>query len=527
MRKILGEKLMRPLPIGIQTFEDLIRGSYLYIDKTKSIYKLIKDPKGVYFLSRPRRFGKSLLISTLEAIFKGKKELFKDLWIENSDYKWQELPIIRIDFASIPNYTGDVFVEGIRKKLFQIAKAYGKELEEIKEIKLMFEELIKKLASVEKVVILIDEYDKPIIDNIKNLKVAKKNRNILKSFYGTIKSSDEYLRFVFLTGISKFSKVSIFSDLNNLNDISMNNGFSTILGYTQEEMEKYFKKEILALGRRENKNKPEILKEIKDTYNGYMFSEESERVYNPFSTLLLFYNMKFKNYWFETATPTFLIELIKEKGEDIKEIEREGVDELMFSSYEIEDLKVKALLYQTGYITIKRYEKKRRLYWLGYPNYEVKQAFLKYLAESFSKIKVESLEGYIWKIIDTLEAKDCSGLIENLKIFFANIPYDIQLTNEKYYQTVFYLIFTILGLKVKTEVRTNQGRIDACVELEDKVYIFEFKLQDSAKKALAQIKEKKYYEKYLGEQKQIVLLGVSFDQEERNIGDWKAEEFLR
>ena len=514
---------MKKLPIGVQTFEKLITENYLYIDKTKDIYELLTQG-GVYFLSRPRRFGKSLLISTLDAIFKGKKELFKDLWIEKSDYEWEKYPVIRLDFASIPNYKSDVFVQGLRKKLNQIAKEYGAELEEQVEIKIMFEELIRKLATINKVVLLIDEYDKPIIDNIKNLEIAKKNQQILKSFYGTIKPADEYLQFVFLTGISKFSKVSIFSDLNNLNDISMNNEFSTILGYTQAEMEKYFKEEIAVLGKKQEKQTTEILQDIKEMYNGYMFSEESEKVYNPFSTLLLFYNMKFKNYWFETATPTFLIELIKEKGEDIKEIEIKGVDELMFSSYEIENLKVKALLYPTGYLTIKRYEKERNLYWLGYPNYEVRQAFLKYLAESFSQVDAESLEGYIWKIIDELEEVAIEEFMKTLSIFFANIPYDIQLKDEKYYQSIFYIIFTLLGLKVKAEVRTNQGRIDAVVELENKIYIFEFKLQDTVEQALAQIKGKKYYEKYLGQSKKIILLGINFDQKTRNIGDWIVEE---
>ncbi|NQY74741.1 MAG: AAA family ATPase [Candidatus Margulisbacteria bacterium] len=375
----------RGLPIGIQTFEKIVREDRVYVDKTELICKLING-SGAYFLSRPRRFGKSLLISTMEAIFKGKKELFKGLWIEKSDYNWDAYPVIRLDMSEMPSFSANQFVEDLKDRLLKIGHDYEVEVDVTKSLSGCFIQLIESISKEKKAVVLIDEYDKPIIDQLKNTEVAKQNRDILKDFYGVLKSQDAHIRLIFLTGVSKFSKVSIFSGLNNLNDITMDTKYATLLGYTQEELEHYFEGWIFELGESMKMDKQTTLNEIKKWYNGYQFSKADEAVYNPFSTLLLFDKKDFLSHWFETGTPTFLIDLLKQQQYGVPDIENAGIDESAFSSYEIDDLQVLPLLYQTGYLTIKSYDTESSLYKLGYPNHEVKAAFSRSLLENFSKL---------------------------------------------------------------------------------------------------------------------------------------------
>ncbi len=506
------------LPIGIQTFSEIIENNYIYVDKTKLIHELITTGK-TYFLSRPRRFGKSLLISTLEAIFKGKKELFQGLDIERMDYDWQTYPVIRISFGGNLYETRQVIEKYLIESLEGIAQNDTVKLQK-KEFPSMLRELIKALAKKNRVVVLIDEYDKPLIDNLTNQSVYRENRETLKAFYSIFKEMDEYLKFVFLTGVSKFSKVGVFSGLNNLEDITMDEHYSSLLGWTQKELESNFQTQIKSLAQREEETEQKIIKKIKYWYNGYRFSAKKLYVYNPFSTLLLFKQKSFKFHWFETGTPTFLIELMKKQNTfSLKEMVDNQVSEEAFSSYEIENLEVLPLLFQTGYLTIKNYDKQMRLYELGYPNFEVNNAFTERLIKTFSCLEPGMAEGYIVKLIRSLQSNDLENFFEILRVFFANIPYTIQLKQEKYYQTIFYLIFSLLGLRIQAEVTTNRGRIDAMVELKKSVYIFEFKLFGTHQEALAQIKEKRYYEKYLDSGKKIILVGVAFDPEERNIGE--------
>ncbi|MCP4133815.1 MAG: AAA family ATPase [bacterium] len=369
--------MIKDLPIGIQSFEEVINGNFLYIDKTQFIYNIIRL-KGYYFLSRPRRFGKSLLISTLESLFSGKKELFKGLKIEQSSYDWQEYPVIRIDFSTLLNKKPEELQKGIIRKLVEIGKCYSIDI--IQDIPLpeIFLNLLKSLHqnTNRQVVVLIDEYDKPLIDNITNPQIAQENRDILKSFYGILKPADPYLRFVLLTGVTKFSKVSVFSDLNNLNDISISTEYADLLGCTQEELDLYFTDHIKQLTDATGEDEKRIKNRILKWYNGYRFSIKELTVYNPFSLLLLFKHNQFRNYWFETATPTFLIKLIKEKNFEIKKLEDESVSELAFSGCDMNNPKLLTLLLQTGYVTITGYNTKRRFYTLNYPNYEVKESFL-------------------------------------------------------------------------------------------------------------------------------------------------------
>jgi len=509
------------LPVGIQTFRKICEGNYLYVDKTQHIYDLITTGT-TYFLSRPRRFGKSLLVSTLEAIFQGNKELFQELDIGGADYDWQSYPVVRIDFSSLNKDNLEELKKDLSLTLKNIAERYHISLPEYLHPATYFKWLIQELSKINKVVILIDEYDAPIIKHIgKNLELAAQHREFLKEFYTVIKGQDQYLKFVFLTGVSKFSKVGVFSGLNNLEDITMDRRFSGLLGWTQEELESNFQTHIEALAQSEEETGQEIIHKIKVWYNGYRFSAKELYVYNPFSTLLLFKQQAFEFHWFETGTPTFLIELMKAEGSfSPKEMIDNRVSAEAFSCYEIEHLDTLPLLFQTGYLTIKDYDKQTRLYQLGYPNFEVNNAFTERLIKTFSVLEPGMAEGYIVKLIDCLQSNDLDEFFEILRIFFANIPYDIQLKQEKYYQTVFYLIFSLLGLRVQTEVTTNRGRIDAVVELHKTIYVFEFKLFGTREEALAQIKEKEYYEKYLNSGKEIILIGVAFDPEERNIGDY-------
>ncbi|MCX7997788.1 MAG: AAA family ATPase [Leptospiraceae bacterium] len=324
---------MKPLPIGIQTFRTIREGNYLYIDKTRWIYEMVKYPHGAYFLARPRRFGKSLTLSTLKEIFEGNKELFEGLWISTTDYEWKKYPIIRVDFSTIQTFVREDLIKGILSVLNKIAEDYGIELKE-ENYDRKFQELIQKLSKQGKIVILIDEYDKPIVDHITNPSLAIEMREILKGFYTIIKASDEYLRFVFLTGVSKFSKAGVFSGLNNLNDISMNPKFSSLVGVTERELIRYFKEYIKEFSQELNINTRELIEKIRFWYNGYCFSGNCERVYNPFSTLLLFEQREFKNYWFETATPSFLIEFARKRDFDISELPVKAA-EISFSTYDV------------------------------------------------------------------------------------------------------------------------------------------------------------------------------------------------
>ena len=375
---------MKKLPIGIQTFPKMIKEDCLYVDKTRQIADLIQA--GDYlFLSRPRRFGKSLLVSTLSEIFAGNQALFQGLYIYDK-IEWLPYPVIVIDFNNISYHTDEVFSVSLLSFLDDVAASYDVVLSKTF-VKDKFAELIKKLSekTQQKVVVLIDEYDKPIVDHIDDIERAAKNREILRNFFGVLKSADAFLRFVFLTGVSKFSRVSIFSDLNNIRDLTLSKKFATLLGYTQNELESHFDSYIQTLGFELGIKKPLLLTKIKAWYDGYSWNA-FDKVYNPFSILNLFAEQRFSNYWFASGTPTFLIKLIKNNRQDITEFENKKVSEIVFDSYNIENLNVFALLFQSGYLTITHIDTQERFteYTLNYPNFEVKQAFITYLLESFT-----------------------------------------------------------------------------------------------------------------------------------------------
>ncbi len=512
---------IKPLPTSISTFRDIINGGYLYVDKTKWIYELIRYPKGSYFLSRPRRFGKSLLISTLDEIFQGNRELFKGLWLDDSPYEWKQHPIIRIDFGRNPIKSAQELEQALLLILKRIARQYSLTLSGDSYIE-QFDDLIFELSSQNQVVILIDEYDKPILDNIENTAEAEHIRDVLKRFYGVIKAMDAYVRFVLLTGISKFSRVGVFSDLNTLNDLTLHPRFATLLGMTQSELEDNFEPYLMETAVISKKTIPDLLTKIQLWYNGFRFSKRGKAVYNPFSLMRFFDAQDFQNYWFESGTPTFLINLINTRNYELSTLDNLQVKELGFSTYEIESLAIIPLLFQTGYLTIKEYTSKNQRYHLSYPNYEVEHAFLFYLLAKFGHNELALTTNYLGQLVDALLDASWTQFFTILNTFLANIPYDIQIKDEKYYQSLFYLIFKLIGLDIHAEVRTNQGRIDAVLETADTVYIFEFKLDGSAEDALKQIKQTRYFAPYLLQDKTRYLIGVNFEMEKRGVGGWKV-----
>ncbi len=512
---------MKNLPIGVQTFKKIIGENYLYVDKTKDIYNLFATGGQYYFLSRPRRFGKSLLISTLAELFSGNKELFKGLWIYDK-IQWPKHPVIHLDFSKITHKSPETLEEALHNRIEEIAQKYNVDLGNQPFLKEKFGKLLEKLAHEQNVVILIDEYDKPIIEYMEagDLDTAIEIRKVLKSFYAVIKASDAYLRFVFITGVSKFSKMSLFSDMNNLLDITLSDEFSTLLGYTETELNRFFASHLETMAEKRETPKEQLAVTIRKWYNGYSWDGENF-VYNPFSILNLFKTFKFKNYWFATGTPSFLVNLIKGQQSQIMEFENLPVDNYTFETYDIDNMEIPALLFQTGYLTIKKVicQDESESYLLSYPNKEVRDSLLTHLFREYAQKEMTLSTQLLRRLSKAINRDDPDGFFQEIKSLFASIPYNIFIDNrEAYYHTIIYLILSLSGGTISPEIQTNLGRIDAVLETKNKIYIMEFKM-GSEQDALNQIKQKKYYEKYQGNNKTIVLIGIGFDSEKRNIGN--------
>ncbi|PCK03438.1 MAG: AAA family ATPase [Alteromonadaceae bacterium] len=507
-------------PLGVQTFSKVIQQNYVYVDKTALIYELI-DQGEWYFLSRPRRFGKSLLVSTLESLFLGEKALFKGLDIANTDYAFESVPVIKLEFTAAKITDAPSLEAFISEQAQSLAQAHGISLTST-HFERQFSEIVTRLHqnTGKRVALLIDEYDKPILNTLESDELVSV-KDTLNAFYAMLKTLDAHLHFVFITGVSKFSKVSVFSGMNNLRDISTHARYATLCGYTQQEMTQYFSAPTAALANKLQLTDEQAKQEIAHWYNGYCFNLESNRVYNPHSVLSLFDTLKFENYWFQTATPTFLINLLKREQTDLSELASVEVSESAFYAVEPEQLDVYAVLLQTGYLTLKSYE--APLYCLDFPNKEVKDAFYESLVANYAAIAPSSAKTYAAKMHRFLNQNNIAGFIEQLRIFLAGVPYEITLKNEKYYQSLFFVICKLLGFTAEVEVSTNKGRIDCVVETDKTIYIIEFKLQGNKDDALQQIKDKQYAQKYQGQGKKITLLGVAFDHQERNIGEWIEE----
>lgn len=486
------------LPKGIQSFEKMIKNNYVYVDKTKYIYDIIKTGD-YYFFSRPRRFGKSVLISTLKELFEGNKELFKDLWIETSDYKWQTHPVIHLSFSSLASNNAQALYNDLVWKLESIASLHSIDIIKAPSLKTKFELLVTELSKINSVVILVDEYDHPILSNISDPSVATECRDVLKSFFDVVKDLDSYLAFFMVTGVSKFSKTSIFSGLNNLEDLTLNELGSNLVGYTYKELIKYFDSYLKKAALKNGSSTDEVIDNMRAWYDGYQFSKSAqERIYNPYSILLFLSNMEFLNYWFGTGTPSFLINLIKAKQFSIVSLDEAKMTLDDLDSVNIEDIAVVPLLFQTGYLTIKSYDEQTGNYLLYFPNLEVKQSFFKFILKGFSTLEFGVINDFASKLTNALNENDIDLFCRLLQNLFAEIPSGIQIPErEKYYQTIIYVIAKIIGIDVQAEVMTNIGRIDMTIETSSHHYIFEFKTQGSAEEASRQIEEKEYYQKYL------------------------------
>lgn len=514
---------MKKLPIAIQTFSQIMEEGYCYVDKTAHIINLIEGGK-YYFLSRPRRFGKSLLISTLAAVLSGKKELFRGLYLENN-WDWEiKYPVIHISFGRGVVENRQILEQRINILLAENADDYGLELGH-QDMADRFADLIQKLYKKygQRVGVLVDEYDKPILDNIDKPDIAIEIREGLKNFYSVIKDSDAYIKFAFLTGVSKFSKVSLFSGLNNLKDITLDKRYATICGYTEEDIKLVFSDYLNNVD----------FDRLREWYNGYNFL--GERVYNPYDVLLYLDSGVFKNYWFETGSPSFLIKLIAEHRYSVPQLEHIEASEELLGSFDVDVIALETLLFQTGYLTIDQMENLagEMFYTLCYPNREVKASLTTYILNYLTNAPVDKARNQK-AIYHALKKADLDSLKSTFHAFFASIPHDWYRKNqiagyEGYYASIFYCYFTALGLDVTAEDTTNRGRIDLTVRMDNRVYIIEFKVVDKKappEKALVQIRERRYHEKYRQEGVEIYLIGVGFEKEERNIVGFEWEKIL-
>jgi hypothetical protein len=508
------------LPLGLQDFRGIIEGDYKYIDKTKYLYRMASSGK-YYFLSRPRRFGKSISIATLHELYSGSRELFDGLWIQDK-WDWnRKNPVLRLSFTGI-SYQSLGLRDAIEQEFRQIASKQNISLE-TQGIGAQFRELIYRMAANGKVVVLIDEYDAPIIHFLgTDLEKAKENREMLKEMYTVLKDSDPMLEFVFLTGVSKFSKTGIFSGLNNLTDLTMHPEYATMLGYTQQELEYYFSEEIEATAQHMGLTRSALLENMRLWYNGYRFEEKAETVYNPVSINNFFSVKKFENFWFATGTPTFLINLLKKEG--IYELRFPPVNPSGFETFELDRLKIEAILFQTGYLTI-QYRDADGLIQLDYPNKEVRDSMLENLIEGFTGVHVERSTALVIRLRNAFIANDLEQVMRILQAVFADIPYSLYDKHpEKFFHAAIHLLFTYMGIRIHSEVCTSDGRVDSMVETPTHVYILEYKLDKSPEEALEQIRRKKYYRSAWELGKPVVGVGVNFSSETKNIEGWVAEE---
>ena len=531
----------RKLPIGIQSFKVLRNDRYLYVDKTEYLFRLVQSGR-VYFLSRPRRFGKSLFLSTLEAYFLGQKELFTKLYLEKAEEEqaefeqraaWEAYPVLYLDFNTGNYIESDELGMNLNRHLCKWEKLYGVEPSE-QNFALRFAGVITRACQQtgKQVVILVDEYDKPLLQTMGvNETLNEQYRNTLKAFYSVIKTCDQYIRFAFLTGVTKFSKISIFSDLNNLRDISMEKQYAGICGITQAELEANFQPEIQTLASEQDLTYQQTVTTLKQWYDGYCFSPAGDNMYNPFSVLNAFVKERFGSYWFSTGTPTFLVNYLKEAHYFIPDLDGNvELNESGLETYRAVTENALPILFQSGYLTIIGYIKEARLYKLGFPNDEVRYGFLENLLPAYSDLPLGDTGKSIWQFVQDIREGKVDSFMERMKSIIAGIPYDNfteenMKLREQNYQTAVYLVFALMGQFVQTEVHCSTGRADCVVTTADSIYIFEFKLSGNgtAEDALNQIKEKEYAAKYLTDGKKIVLIGAGFDEKTRTIKDWKVE----
>ena len=518
------EQQLKNLPIGIQDFESLRNDGYLYLDKTALMYRLLSTGR-YYFLSRPRRFGKSLLISTLKAFFLGKKELFKGLAVEQFEKEWAVHPVLHLDLNTAKYIETGALDSMLNNALVQWEKLYGAEESET-EFGMRFEGVIRRAyeKTGRRVVILVDEYDKPILQTIGNEKLQDDYRSTLKSFYGALKSMDGCIKFAMLTGVTKFGKVSVFSDLNNLKDISMDNRFYNLCGIDNEELNGVLRPYVERLANVRKTSIDEAYAELMRQYDGYHFREDAPGMYNPFSVLNCLDKCEFGSYWFETGTPSYLVELLKRHKYNLEQMANEEVDGDLLNSIDSASTNPIPVIFQSGYLTIKGYDERFGLYRLGFPNQEVKEGFLRYLLPNYaSSVEQGRTNFHIMNFVREVESGNVDAFMQRLKSFFADTPYELVRELENHYQNVLYILCNLCGLYTKAEYHTAQGRIDMTIETADYVYIFEFKFEHTADEALQQIKDNNYADPFRASGKRLVLIGANFSNKLRNIENYVVE----
>ena len=516
------EDLQRLYPIGIQTFSKIREGNYLYIDKTEYVYRMTHSASSYMFLSRPRRFGKSLLTSTLHSYFSGRKELFHGLAMEKLEKEWTEYPVLHFDMSTAKHADSEQLLQELNLKLYGYEQIYGRLEEEVNPNQRLMG-LIKRAyeQTGKKVVVLIDEYDAPLLDVVHEWENLDVLRNIMRNFYSPLKACDPYLRYVFLTGITKFSQLSIFSELNNIKNISMDEPYAAICGISEDEIRLQMKDDLEGLAKKLEITPEEALMKLKENYDGYHFTSPSPDIYNPFSLLNAFADGKFGSYWFGSGTPTYLINMLKKFGVEPSEIGNNRVSVEDFDAPTERMTSIIPLLYQSGYITIKNYDEELDLYTLNIPNKEVRIGLMKSLLPHYVGSKAPETTTMVAYLSRDIRNGDMDTALRRLQTFLSTIPQCDNTKYEGHYQQVFYIIFSLLGYYVDVEVRTPRGRVDIVLRTKTTLYVMELKLDKSAGEAMEQIDLKNYPERFALCGLPVVKVAVSFDSERCTIGGWE------
>ena len=513
-------------PLGIQTFSEIAKGNYYYADKTDVVYRLVHYAK-YHFLSRPRRFGKSLFVSTLQAYFEGRKELFKGLAIEQLEQEWTEYPVIHLDLSGGKYYSIENLHDILNMILLRQEEKYGIETDKSQaysaRLTHILETTIQKTGK--QVVVLIDEYDSPMHDSMSDKVLQEKIRNIMRDFFSPLKEQEKNLRFVLITGISKFSQLSIFSELNNIKNISMKDEYSDICGITKEQLLTDFKDGIEAMAAHNSLTFNETVEKLKEHYDGYHFTPNSPDIFNPYSIINALDDRDFNSYWFTSGTPTFLIELLQKNGIDMLQLDNLWARDNRFDVPTDSITDPIPVLYQSGYLTIKEYNSKLRMYRLGFPNEEVRQGFSESLYRYYAPTMMGELDTVVYKYREkVLLEDDIEAFLPYLQTFYDKFPYTIINNNERHYQAVMFTIFSMLGADVKVEEPTPDGRIDMVLKTDTTIYVFELKYNKSADVAIQQIKQKDYAKIYAGDGRKIVKVGINFSEDRRSLENWKVED---